>query len=504
MRLPDLIERQEVVGGAPPPGLDVAGVQCDSRRVRPGDLFVAVHGHHEDGQRYAAAAAGKGAVAVISDAPPPADGAAVPWIQVRDVRRTLAQLACALNGQPSHALAVHAITGTNGKTTTAWLARDMLRAAGRNPGLITTVQYEYGGRELKAGRTTPDACELQGLLAAMRGAGCDSAVMEASSHAIDQHRIAGIRFASAAFTNLSRDHLDYHHDLETYFRVKERLFIQLAAENPGAAAILNADDACGRRLIESAPARGLVVVTYGFAPSAEVCATNVQLDAEGTRFTLIAPAGRVSLRARLLGRYNVSNMLCAAALALKAGVPLDRVAGVLEAARPRWGRLERVETPLPATVFVDYAHTDDALDKVLTTLREITRGRLLAVFGCGGNRDRTKRPIMGRVAAEKADHVIVTSDNPRQEPPLAIVAEIVAGIPAGRSHETIPDRREAILAALRQGRAGDVIVIAGKGHETTQEFDSRSIPFDDREEVRNLAAKAAAEAAARGHAPTSV
>jgi UDP-N-acetylmuramoyl-L-alanyl-D-glutamate--2,6-diaminopimelate ligase len=488
MKIAELIDRNDVVASTASSQIEVTGVQCDSRRIRAGELFVAVHGNQEDGLRYVPAALAKGAVAVVSDAPPP-DGAHH-WIQVRDARRVLAHLACALHGEPSRSLEIHAITGTNGKTTACWLTRDMLRAGGRNPGLISTVQCEYAGREIKASRTTPDACELQTLLASMRAAGCDSVTMEVSSHAIDQQRVGGIHFASAAFTNLSRDHLDYHHDMESYFRVKERLFMNLALDHPGAHAILNADDPYGRRLIESLPARGLTVVTYGFDPSAEVCATHLQLSAEGSHFTLITPVGHASVRAHLLGRYNVANILCAAALACKAGVPFDKIVGVIEGAQPRWGRLERVATPLPATIFVDYAHTDDALDKVLTTLREITRGRLLAVFGCGGNRDRTKRPIMGRVAAEKADHVVVTSDNPRTENPQAIIDEIVAGIPAGRSYETIPDRRDAILAALRQGKAGDVILIAGKGHETTQEFANRSIPFDDREQVRLLAAQA--------------
>jgi len=484
MKISEIIDKDKLVASTVPASLDVTGVQCDSRRIKSGDLFVALRGHHEDGLRFAEAALARGAAVIVSEDAPRGK---MPWIQVRDIRRVLALAACAMQGNPAHALAVHAITGTNGKTTTCWLARDMLRTGSRNPGLISTVQYEYGGREIKASRTTPDACELQALLAAMRAAGCDCATMEVSSHGIDQQRVAGLRFASAAFTNLSRDHLDYHHDMESYFRVKERLFTILAVENPGAPAILNADDAYGRRLIESLPARGMTVMTYGFDPSAEVCATDPVLLPDGTRFVLNTPAGRASIRAHLLGRYNIANMLCATALTLKAGVSLDRIVGVLESALPRWGRLERVATPLPPTIFVDYAHTDDALDKALAALREITTGRLIVVFGCGGDRDRTKRPIMGRVAASRADHVIVTSDNPRTESPTAIIAEIVAGIPSGCKFETLPDRREAILSALQQGKSGDVILIAGKGHETTQEFDNRSIPFDDREQVRILA-----------------
>jgi UDP-N-acetylmuramoyl-L-alanyl-D-glutamate--2,6-diaminopimelate ligase len=485
MKISELIRKTDLVSSTASPGLEVGGVQCDSRRIRPGDLFVAVPGTREDGTRFADAALSKGAAAVVAQSPAPAGTAN--WIQVHDARRILANLACALHGHPSRRLAAHGITGTNGKTTTCWLARDLLRAGGHNPGLISTVQSEYGGREIKSSRTTPDACELQSLLASMLASGCDCVTLEVSSHAIDQHRVGGMRFASVAFTNLTRDHLDYHRDMETYFRAKERLFIAVSEETPNAPAILNIDDPYGRRLTGSLPARGVGVTTYGFDPSAEVCATDLRLAADGTRFNLITPAGRAPIHSRLLGRYNVSNQLCAIAIACRAGVPFDRIVGTIEQSLPRWGRLEPVATALPAAVFVDYAHTDDALGNVLATLREITAGRLIVVFGCGGNRDRTKRPIMGRVASQLADWTVVTSDNPRNENPQAIIQEIVAGIPEGRRYVTVVDRQEAIATALRESRAGDVILIAGKGHETTQEFENRSIPFDDREQVRHLA-----------------
>jgi UDP-N-acetylmuramoyl-L-alanyl-D-glutamate--2,6-diaminopimelate ligase len=466
--------------------LDVASVCCDSRKVRPRDVFVAVRGTRDEGLRYVEQALARGAAAVVAETPPPPELASR-WVRVADARLALAQMACAACGHPSRELAVFAVTGTNGKTTTAGLLRDLLRAAGRRPGLISTVYYEYGDRSIAASRTTPDACELQELLAAMRHAGCDCAVMEASSHAVDQRRIGGLRFAATAFTNLTRDHLDYHHDFETYFRAKRGLFEQQAADTPGGPAIVNRDDAYGRRLIAELPALGLRVRSFGFDPSADIRAERVALAAEGSRFDLVAPEGRASVASGLPGRYNVANMLAAAGLGLAAGVPLDAVAASLAAARPRWGRLERVETPLPATVYVDYAHTDDALRNVLAALREVTAGRLIAVFGCGGDRDRTKRPLMGRAAAELADHVVVTSDNPRSEDPLAIIREIVAGLPADASWEAVPDRRLAIRAALRASRAGDVVVIAGKGHENYQEFANRVVPFDDREQVRSLA-----------------
>ncbi len=470
------------------PSLTFSGVQCDSRRVRPGDVFVAISGNRENGGKYAMAALEKGAAAVVSETPLREYGKSV--VLVRDARRALALLAAAVHGWPSRALDVFAITGTNGKTTTAWLLRELLRAGGRTPGLLTTVQVEYGGRSIPATRTTPDACELQSLLAAMRTAGCDSAVMEASSHALDQQRIACTRFAGAAFTNLSQDHLDYHKTMERYFEAKQLLFAQLAREKPGAAAVCFVDAGYGDRMADYIGTLPLKRVTCGFRASADVRAEEVALAPEGTRFVLVAPDGRrVPLKIHLAGRYNVANMLCAAALALDAGVPLDAVAAALQEVKPRWGRLERVPAALPAAVFVDYAHTDDALTNVLTTLRETTRGRLIVVFGCGGDRDRTKRPLMGRTCAALADHLVVTSDNPRSEEPMAIIGEILAGVPSGTSMTVEPDRRAAIRCALARADKGDVVLVAGKGHEPFQELAGRTVPFDDRQVVAEEAGK---------------
>jgi UDP-N-acetylmuramoyl-L-alanyl-D-glutamate--2,6-diaminopimelate ligase len=485
MKLAALLKEIEVVACTAPGTLAVTGVCCDSRRVRPGDLFVAVRGTRDDGLRHLGQAVERGAAVVVAETAPPPSGPR--WVQVRDARAALGRLACAFQGHPSRALDVHAVTGTNGKTTVAGLTRDLLAAAGRATGLISTVQYSWGERVIAAGRTTPGACELQELLAAMRRDRCVAAVMEASSHALDQQRLAGMRLASAAFTNLSRDHLDYHRDLEDYFAAKAGLFDLLAETAPGAPAIVNLDDPWGRRLLERLAGLGLRATSYGFDPRADLRATELRLDAAGTGFRLVTPAGEALVATRLLGRCNVANMLCAAGIALAAGVPLATVAAGLEKARPRWGRLERVATPLPAAVFVDYAHTDDALGKALAALREITTGRLIVVFGCGGDRDRAKRPLMGAVAARLADQVIVTSDNPRSEDPEAIIAEIVAGIPPGVPCLREPDRRAAILAGLRAAAAGDTLLIAGKGHETSQEFARRIVPFDDREEVRRLA-----------------
>jgi UDP-N-acetylmuramoyl-L-alanyl-D-glutamate--2,6-diaminopimelate ligase len=489
MRFSEIPELAPFLCG-PAPGLAFTGVQCDSRRVRPGDLFVALAGSREDGAKYAASALAKGAVAVLAETP--ARDAARQTVLVRDARGALACLAAALNGWPSRALRVYGVTGTNGKTTTAWLLRDLLSAGGLAPGLLTTVQVEYRDRVIPATRTTPDACELQGLLAAMRGAGCDSAVMEVSSHALDQRRVAFLRFEAAAFTNLSQDHLDYHKTMEAYFQAKQRLFAQLAQDRPGATAVCFLDAGYGERMAAYLATLPLKRLTCGFSREADLRAEEIAVMPDGSRFTLAAPDGRRrALHVRLAGRYNIANMLCAAGLALDAGVPFDAVAQTLEQARPQWGRLERVAAAVPAAVFVDYAHTDDALRNVLGTLREITRGRLVVVFGCGGNRDRTKRPLMGRVCAELADRLVVTSDNPRGEEPMAIIGEILAGIPAGTDLAVEPDRRAAIRQALAAAGPDDVVLVAGKGHEPFQELADRTVPFDDRQVVMEEAGKVA-------------
>jgi UDP-N-acetylmuramoyl-L-alanyl-D-glutamate--2,6-diaminopimelate ligase len=484
MKLTELLQSVEVVTRTAPDTLEVAGVSCDSRQTRAGDLFVAIRGYRDEGYRHIEQALARGAVAIAAEAPPPPTGPR--WIQVAHARAALARLACTVNRDPSRALEVYGVTGTNGKTTVAGLLRDVLQAAGRKTGLISTVEYAYGERVIAATRTTPDSCELQGLLAAMRGDGCTAAVMEVSSHALDQHRTGGMRFAAAAFTNLTRDHFDYHHDFENYFLAKRRLFDQLAAEHPGAPAVINRDDPYGMRLLDHAAGLGLRPIGYGLATPAEIRAEAIALDAQGSRFTLVTPAGRVPLSVALLGRYNIANLLCVTGLALAAGVPLDTVAETLRRARPRWGRLEKIETPHPAAIFVDYAHTDDALANVLRTLREIAPRRLIVVFGCGGDRDRAKRPLMGRVAATLADQAIVTSDNPRSEDPLAIIAEVTAGM-AGHAFLVEPDRRAAIARALAAAQAGDIVLVAGKGHETYQEANHHITAFDDRAEVRSLA-----------------
>ena len=487
MRLSELLSRLSASDWDPARGdPDVRDVDCDSRKTRPGTLFVAIDGVRDDGARYVADALSRGAVAVVSERPAPPDVSA-PWARVPDARAALALLSCAVHGDPTRHLAVYAITGTNGKTTTAGLLRDVLEAAGVRAGLLSTVEYAYPGHCEEASRTTPDACSLQRYFAEMRTAGCRAAVMEASSHALVQSRTGGIRFAAAGFTNLSRDHFDYHKDFEDYFAAKCILFRQLGEGTPGAAGVVNADDPYGRRLLAMLPGMGVRPVSYGIGGDADIRAEDVELDARGSRFTLVTPAGRARVESALLGRYNVSNLLCVAGLALAGGVAFDVLVRALAAARPRWGRLEKVAEVRGASVFVDYAHTPDAIEKALMALREITRGRLSIVFGCGGDRDRAKRPQMAEIAARLADRVILTSDNPRTEDPEAILDEVQAGIPAGRGFARKADRRAAIRLALAGAGEGDCVLVAGKGHETYQEINGVKHPFDDRDVVREEA-----------------
>ncbi len=468
-----------------PSTIQFTGVQCDSRRVRPGDVFVAVSGGHDDGAKYGAAALARGAVAVVSQVPLRDCGKAN--ILVKDARQAQAILASAINGWPSRKMEVFGITGTNGKTTTAWLLHEMLREYGQQVGLITTVQISYQDRVIPAVRTTPDACELQAQLAAMASAGCHSVVMEVSSHALHQHRVAGLRFAGAAFTNLSQDHLDYHGTMADYWEVKKGLFTLLAQERPGAPAVCFLDAAYGKDMADTLATLPLKRITCGFSEAADIWAQGITLTPDGATFTFSgeAPKGRgafaIPIRSHLAGRYNIANMLCAAALALEAGVPVETIATVLQKVTPQWGRLERVPVKAPFRVFVDYAHTDDALTQVLSAIREMGKGRILVVFGCGGDRDRKKRPLMGAACAKGADVLVVTSDNPRSEIPDEIIAQILEGIPEGTDVHVEPDRRAAIRLALSLARAEDVVLIAGKGHEAFQEVAGRVFPFDDRQ-----------------------
>ncbi len=487
MKLSNLCDALSITMGTTP-SVEISGVAFDSRCVTPGAVFVAVDGNRDKGSRYIGDAIARGAVAIISeDAPPATLPAGVSWLRVPSSREALAQAACAFYGNPSRDMAVYAVTGTNGKTTIAGLVRDIVEASGVTCGLLSTVEIAYPGHLEEASRTTPDPVTLQRDLAAMRDAGCGAASMEASSHALDQSRTGGVRFAAAGFTNLSQDHFDYHDGFEAYFAAKTRLFSQLGAGNPGAPGVINADDPFGRRLLSMLPAMGVRPVSYSIYDDADIVAREVRIDVGRTSFTLHAGGRTAEIHSRLLGRYNISNMLCAAGMALGTGVSFDVVCEALRAATPRWGRLEKTAEYNGAAIFVDYAHTPDAIGKVLGALREITVGRLIIVFGCGGDRDRAKRPQMAAIAAEMADFTVLTSDNPRTEDPNAILDDAEKGL-IGRTADYIrvTDREKAIQAAIGRARPGDTIVIAGKGHENYQEICGVKHPFDDRAVVRRL------------------
>jgi len=458
---------------------EVTRVVHDSRGVRAGDLFVAVSGTRVDGHRFVQAALDAGAAAAAVERAVQLPGEPT-LLVVPDTRAALGIAAHALAGDPSERLTVCGVTGTNGKTTTTYLVRSVFEAAGWPTGLIGTIGCLIGKREIRSRMTTPDAPELAAYFAEMAAGGLRAAVMEVSSHALHQRRTAGIAFDVAAFTNLTPEHLDYHEDMVSYREAKGRLFAELSR---GATAVLNADDPVSQTFAESTVAR---VLWYGVEAPADVRAEDVRSDLSGSRFGLVTPGGRAEVRTPLLGLHNVRNCLAAAAIAEALGVSPDAVVGGIEATATVRGRLEPVCEGGPFTVLVDYAHTADALENALSAVRGLTAGRLTLVFGCGGDRDRQKRPEMARMAQKMADRVIVTSDNPRSEDPQAIADEILAGFSSPRVAEVELDRRAAIERALREARAGDVVLIAGKGHETYQESRDGVRPFDDRAVAREL------------------
>jgi UDP-N-acetylmuramoyl-L-alanyl-D-glutamate--2,6-diaminopimelate ligase len=455
----------DVVQRAP---VDVRDLAYDARTVRPGTLFFCVPGTTRDGHDFAADAVASGAVALVVTRVLPLP---VPQLVVTDARRAMASAADVFFGRPTDELEVAGVTGTSGKTTTAYLLHSILGAAGRRPGLVGTVETRVGTERRKLPRTTPEAIDLQRLFREMLGAGNRSAVIEASSHASELRRLDGIRLRALAFTNLSHEHLDFHGTMDAYFEAKRRLFLAEPAPRPA----VNVGDEWGRRLAAELPA----ALTFGFADEARIRPHDLELTAAGARFH----ADGIELRTHLRGRFNVENTLAAVALARLLDVEPDAIAAGVEALRGVPGRLEPVDEGQPFTVLVDYAHTPDALTRALQAVREHVPGRVLLVFGCGGDRDRGKRPLMGRAAAELADRSWVTNDNPRSEDPEAIAREIVAGAPdAGL--EVVLERRDAIGAALDAARRGDAVLIAGKGHETTQTVGEAVLPFDDREVAR--------------------
>jgi UDP-N-acetylmuramoyl-L-alanyl-D-glutamate--2,6-diaminopimelate ligase len=483
MKLNVLLERIQPLAMSGVANIDVKGIAYDSRQIKPGFIFCALPGQREDGSRYVQDAIAQGAAVVVSERAAAASRGQAAFIQVRDPRAAVAALAGAFYGDPSRKLQLVGITGTNGKTTTAFMARDILRAAGRKPGLIGTVEYEIGERIIPAGRTTPEAADLQKMLAEMVHVGCQSAPMEVSSHALVQKRVWGIEFAVAVFTNLTHDHLDYHLTVPQYFEAKALLFQGLARQQKKASAVINLDDPWGAKLTHW-PGVEVPVITYGTQSEAMVRASRIQVSAAGSEVEVQSPWGPATLKLKLPGRFNVYNALAALAACGVLKIEPAVSAAVLSNISAVPGRLEEIPTGQGFQVFVDYAHTEDALQNVLTTLREFASNRLLVVFGCGGNRDAKKRPLMGGVVARLADYAILTSDNPRKENPSAIITQIRSGMQGANNYEVVEDRYEAIARALTLAEKGDVLLIAGKGHENYQEFANTVIPFDDRQVVR--------------------
>jgi UDP-N-acetylmuramoyl-L-alanyl-D-glutamate--2,6-diaminopimelate ligase len=459
------------------PGLDVHGIAYDSRHVQPGDVFVALKGLKAAGADFATDAIRRGAVAVVADRP--ADAATpVPWITVPDARAALATLASELYGHPSRSMQVVGITGTNGKTTTAYLLRAVFESAGKKCGLIGTVTYSVGDEEQPASRTTPEAPDVQRMFRQMVDSGCSACVMEVSSHALALRRVDETKFACGVFTNLTRDHLDYHGDMESYFAAKRRLFDMLP---PGAPSVINLDDPRGETLRKAVSAP----VTYAINKPADVTPGPLTLTFAGLEFEARTPKGEVHVRSKLVGRPNVSNILATVAVATALDVPTAAIARGLANLSGVPGRFEVVSgSKDEITVVIDYAHTDDALKNLLETARPLAQRRVITVFGCGGDRDRTKRPLMGAVAARLSDVVVITSDNPRSEDPVRIIEEIKRGIPAVSDRGSagtiaIVDRREAIQYAIKKAEPGDLVLLAGKGHEQLQEIGRQELPFDE-------------------------
>ena len=478
MNFLELLDGAEYVAqqGDPP----IAGLDYDSRRVKPGWCFVAMRGETTDGNQHIDAALQAGAAAIVSDSLPPRPGVA--WAQVVHGRRALARLSANFYGRPAERLFITGITGTNGKTTTSFLLNAMLRKGGRKTALVGTVQYRIEEETYPAPHTTPEALELNQFFASAVAAGCTEAVMEVSSHALEQQRTYGIPFDVAVFTNLTRDHLDYHGTMENYFASKTILFRGSGTEPPRAA-VINLEDEYGQRLIKLCKKQA-ELITYGMN-SGDFHAKDVSIEANGTRFTLVAPSGEYPIWSPLLGRVNVFNLLAASAAAYARNVEPSAIAEAAYELNRVAGRFERVDVGQPFTVIVDYAHTDDALGNLTALARDFVAqrggaGRVITVFGCGGDRDRSKRPLMGEAAGSGSDFVILTSDNPRSENPLDIMNDALPGLQrSGAKYVLEPDRRKAIALAVHEAQPGDIVLIAGKGHEKVQVTGTGPIPFDD-------------------------
>ena len=467
--------------------VDVADVTHDSRQAREGSLFAAVRGGQLDAHSFINQVMEQGAVGIISELEPPPDFKGA-WLEVAEIRRAMALAAAEIHHHPSREIQLVGITGTNGKTTTTYLVASIAESAGEPVAMTTTVEYRIDNERWKAERTTPEATDMQRLLRRAVEAGCRMAVMESSSQAIDLHRCDALQYSVAVFTNLTRDHLDYHGTMDSYFAAKRRLFDGSLGGTPKTS-VINVDDDRGRELADQLEGSGTDVVRFALNADADVTATGVEHSLEGMHFTLRTPAGEQELHSPLVGRPHIYNILAATATGLALGYTLDVIARAIETCTGAPGRFERVPHTGDFAVVVDYAHTDDALLNVLGTARDVAHGRVITVFGCGGDRDRSKRAPMGEAAANLSDVVILTSDNPRTEDPLRILEDVEVGIRVTtKPYEKIADRRKAIQRAIMEARTGDLVVIAGKGHEDYQIIGRETFHFDDKEVAREALA----------------
>jgi UDP-N-acetylmuramoyl-L-alanyl-D-glutamate--2,6-diaminopimelate ligase len=481
MRLQDVLKEAVVLSSDASGMEEILGIAYSSKDVRPGALFTALKGEKSDGMDFVFEAEAGGAAVVLSEWPRP-QSLSVPWVRVADARETMALAAANLYGRPSLKLKVIGVTGTKGKTTTTYILEEILKAAGSTPAVIGTIDYRGPGFRVKAARTTPEAPDLQRMLSEMVEAGASHCLMEVSSHALEQKRVWGVSFDVAVFTNLSGEHMDYHRSMENYFEAKKKLFLM---NHKRVASVVNMDDPWGKKLVSELPMR---TITYGLEPASIVRAERSKLSEKGIEVQVSYPGGQMLLTSGLVGRHNLYNILASAATALALNIQPGDIARGISALQGVPGRFEAVENGLGVRIVVDYAHTDNALSHLLETVRDLKPRRIILVFGAGGNRDTEKRERMGNVAARLADWSVLTSDNPRSEDPLRIIAGIEKGFGknGAKNYEIVADRKEAIRKALSLSRKGDYVLVAGKGHEDYQILNDKTIPFNDIEVIKAL------------------
>ncbi len=479
MKLSDLVEGIDNITITGNPDVEIESIHFDSRKVGDGALFMAVKGFTSDGNTFVPAALKKGAVAVMtSEACECGD---VPVVRVPDVRRAMAVVSDRFYSRPQEALVMAGITGTNGKTTTAYMVKSIFEAGGLGCGLIGTIQHEVAGKKIRSANTTPESPDIHSYLAAMVAARQSACIMEVSSHALSLFRVYGIHFRAVAFTNITWDHLDFHKDLKSYLDAKSILFSSLPGDST---AVINRDDPYADHIINVS--RGSGILTFGFEAGCDIMPVSYELALHGSTFEIISPAGNMEISLAIPGRFNIENAMAAAGIGIACGLTPEVIVKGLESLKSVRGRYETVDEGQQFSVIVDYAHAPDALERILSSARELTSGRLISLFGCGGDRDRGKRPLMGEISSRLADISVVTSDNPRSEDPLDIIDEILKGIPADAHKEVLPDRAEAIMRAFKIAEPGDVVIIAGKGHEDYQIIGGERKHFDDAETARRI------------------